>query len=598
MRKNMVHLFAGRPLLYAALLFIQPALHAQVSNPSTWETFVAGKSNVSTRDTFLTQTFAQSPTDNWAYTTTGDVSIVDLAETIIPDAHGPQGLRMPMSARVNFEHFPLDGYEDVIISVHKGGASLMPGEAMYVLTYREGDDEPHALVKEIKPGSYNSFSTTTIDKNPPGIDLFTPEPAADTEGGYYIVDSVCAHGLIPAYSLFAGDGSWDEPALWSHKPAYRHRHALIQGNVRVDRETTCGTLAIGEGSLRLEAAGELSTLRLTIYSDDTQAAGATELRSAGSLAVQETATVVKTFAQKGEWYFLSLPFDVYADGIDPDFQLGDDSDEMNGNYFYLRTYDGEKRASSQSAADNWVVVPRDVAETSRPVLEKNKGYLIALDASADSQTLRFTSAKGALPDDFGRKGEVSIQVSAQGANPDHGGWYLCGNPLPASLPLSQIEPNDALDGYIYLYDGTAYQPHAIGSDGAIPPYSAFFVKAERDTRLTTRESAETGSYSLLSVGSFRSAHLAEPTAARETTVANAGIAPPAARLCLNGNQASIDNLPSDGHLRVLTPAGKIVYERSLRAGDTVLSLPLKRGLYLLVLQAGEYHERRKCLIRP
>ena len=115
MRKNMVHLFAGRPLLYAALLFIQPALRAQVSNPSTWETFVAGKSNVSTRDTFLTQTFAQSPTDNWAYTTSGDVSIVDLAETIIPDAHGPQGLRMPMSARVNFEHFPLDGYEEVKI---------------------------------------------------------------------------------------------------------------------------------------------------------------------------------------------------------------------------------------------------------------------------------------------------------------------------------------------------------------------------------------------------------------------------------------------------------------------------------------------------
>ena len=153
----------------------------------------------------------------------------------------------------------------------------------------------------------------------------------------------------------------------------------------------------------------------------------------------------------------------------PDFQLGDDKSDTNGNYFYVQTYNGEKRANSQSPSNNWEVIPQTIINTSQPIFKKNKGYLIAIDASADRQNLRFSSKAGDIPIDFGKNGQASIPVSInnQSQNQNHNGWYLCGNPLPAPLSLSQIESNSALDGYIYIYDGSTYQPYVIGSDFAI-----------------------------------------------------------------------------------------------------------------------------------
>lgn len=599
MKKSIWHL-SRCAVVCTAFLFVQQITWSQVSDPSTWESFTQSEANRSVRDTFRMQTFEGLPSDNWEYTTKGDVSIEDLSTINIPNTKGDYGLRMPMGSQAAFEHFPLTHYQDVKISVHKGGIHLMQGEEMRVRTYRAGETTYPSIVTLIKSDATNLFSTTIISKNPPGVDIIVPAPAANTQNGCYYVDSVYAHGMIPAYSLYTGSGNWTDPIRWSHTPAYRHRDALIKGEVSIHTGISCGDLHLAEGNILISSTGELSVNNLTIYSDDNASSPSAFLRSSGAIHIAAHATIEKTFAEKGKWYFISFPFDIYASGIDPDFQLGDDTSDTNGNYFYLRTYDGDKRAKQQTDADNWVVVPRTAANTSRPIFQKDKGYLIALDATASRTSLRFTSKAGSVPADFGKNGQASIQVTlnSQSQSQDHNGWYLCGNPLPAPLPLNQIASNPALDGYIYIYDGSTYQPYAIGSDFAIPPFSAFFVKATQNTHLSVQHTPLQAHYQLLSA-SVPLGHAApEPQIARTPTVSNQSLTIKDISIHLSHQTLFIANLPHPGKAELFNTAGKLVYALALEKGNSSIHLPLPQGLYILNIQTGHDQAQYKCVLTP
>ncbi len=563
--------------------------------------------NLSIRDTFRVQTFAGLPCDNWNYTTTGDISIEDISDTEIPDdhvqggGHGTHALRMPLDTRVAFAHIPLTTYQDVIISVRKGGTHLVEGENMRARTYRQGETSYPLLVIAIGESGINPFKTTNIRNNPPGLDLITPAPAANTRNGYYYVDSVYAHGRIPAYSLFTGDGNWNDEERWSHLPAYRHRNALINGNISVNTTTSCKDILIGDGNVRILPTGNLSAHNLTIYHDDGILASSSTLRSSGTINITGKITIKKTFAQKGKWYFISFPFDVFASGIDPDFQLGDNKSDTNGNYFYVQAYNGEKRANSQSLSNNWETIPQTIIHTSQPIFKKNKGYLIAIDASADRQNLRFSSEVGDIPVDFGKNGQASVPVSInnQSQNQDHNGWYLCGNPLPAPLSLNQIESNPALDGYIYVYDGSTYQSYAIGSDFAIPPLSAFFIKANKSTSLSVHNTSEQpANYKLLSTSAPLSSLTSEPQARQDPPVSNQAFSFPGLSYHLKNKTLFIHNLPSSGKVELFTPAGILVFTQAVRAGNPILPIPLPQGLYILIIQTGPYRAQYKCVLTP
>lgn len=599
MKKSIWHL-SRCAVVCTAFLWVQQITRSQVSDPSTWDSFTQSEANRSVRDTFRMQTFEGLPSDNWNYTTTGEVSIEDLSTTNIPNAKGDYGLRMPMGSQAAFEHFPLTHYQDVKISVHKGGIHLMQGEEMRVRTYRAGETTYPSIVTLIKSDATNPFSTTIISKNPPGVDIIIPAPAANTQNGCYYVDSIYAHGMIPAYSLYTGSGNWTDPIRWSHTPAYRHRNALIKGEVSIHTGISCGDLHLAEGNILISSTGELYVDNLTIYSDDNASSPSAFLRSSGAIHIAAHATIEKTFAEKGKWYFISFPFDIYASGIDPDFQLGDDTSDTNGNYFYLRTYNGEKRASQQSMSGNWEVIPKTIANTTQPLFKKNKGYLIALDASADRQCLRFSSKAGDIPTGFGKNGQASIPVSInlQSQSQDHNGWYLCGNPLPAPLSLGQIEPNPALDGYIYIYDGSTYRPYPIGSDFAIPPFSAFFVKANKNTFLTSRSSSTPANYQLLSAIHPLASLKAEPLANQESTVSNQPHSAIGIKYYLRHKTLFIENLPDPGKVELYDPLGTLVFRQSFEAGSSVFHLPLTQGLYILNIQTGHDQAQYKCVLTP
>ncbi|WP_455635833.1 T9SS type A sorting domain-containing protein [Parabacteroides sp.] len=603
MKKKIWHL-SRCATVCTVLLFLQQTIQSQVSNPSTWESFVRSNANISVRDTFRMQTFTGLPYDNWNYTTIGDVYIEDISETNIPDdpeqgrGHGSHGLRMPMNTQVAFEHFTLTNHQDIKISVRKGGIHLVKEEDMKARTYRKGETSYPSLVPDIGESGINPFKTTDIKDNPPGLDLIVPAPAANTQNGYYYVDSVYAHGMIPSYSLFTGSSDWNNEDRWSHLPAYRHRNALINGNISVNTNISSEDIFIGDGSIRISPTGNLSANNLTIYSDDNALASSSTLRSSGTINIAGKITVEKTFAQKGKWYFISFPFDIFASGIDPDFQLGDDKSNTNGNYFYVQAYNGEKRANSQSLSNNWEVIPQTIINTSQPIFKKNKGYLIAIDTSADHQNLRFSSKAGDIPTDFGKNGQASIPVSInnQSQNQNHNGWYLCGNPLPAPLSLSQIESNSALDGYIYIYDGSTYQPYVIGSDFAIPPFSAFFVKANKSTSLSVYSTSEPANYKLLSTNAPISFSTSEPQARQNPPVSNQAFSFPELSYQLENKTLFITNLPSPGKVKLFTPAGILVFTQAVQAGNPILPIPLPQGLYILIIQTEHYRAQYKCVL--
>lgn len=599
MKKRIWHL-SRCVVVCTAFLFVQQFIQSQVSNPSTWESFVQSNANISIRDTFRMQTFEGLASDNWDYAITGEALIEDISGVKdIPNSHGNYGLRMPMNTQVAFEHFTLTNHQDIKISIRKGGILLVEGEGMRARTYRKGETSYPSLVPTIGESGINPFKTTDIKNNPPGLDLIVPTPAANTKNGYYYVDSVYAtrHDsyLFPIY-LETAIGTMR--ICWSHLPAYRHRNALINGNISINTNISCKDIFIGNGNIHILPTGNLSANNLTIYPNDGILASSSTLRSSGTINISGKITIEKTFAQKGKWYFISFPFDVFASGIDPDFQLGDDKSDTNGNYFYVQTYNGEKRANSQSPSNNWEVIPQTIINTSQPIFKKNKGYLIAIDASADRQNLRFSSKAKDIPIDFGKNGQASIPVSInnQSQNQNHNGWYLCGNPLPAPLSLSQIESNSALDGYIYIYDGSTYQPYVIGSDFAIPPFSAFFVKANNSTSLSVYNTSEPANYKLLSTNAPISFPTSEPQARQDPPVSNQAFSFPELSYQLENKTLFINNLPSPGKVKLLTPAGILVFTQAVQAGNPILPIPLPQGLYILIIQTEHYRAQYKCVL--
>ena len=87
MKKGVIHFVQ---YVLVKILFFGAAypLQAQVSNPSSWESFVGSDENRLVSDTLRLQTFGDSEWDNWGYTLTVNSSLIQeksLQLTYIPN---------------------------------------------------------------------------------------------------------------------------------------------------------------------------------------------------------------------------------------------------------------------------------------------------------------------------------------------------------------------------------------------------------------------------------------------------------------------------------------------------------------------------------
>ena len=405
-----------------------------------------------------------------------------------------------------------------------------------------------------------------------------------------MLDSIYATGKIPIYSLFTGTGDWNDTIRWSHLPPLRHRNALINGNATITTNTYCNNAAVSSGNLQIAQNIRLSLNNLDLFETDAS------IRSEGEIIISDHVTFHKTFEKAGKWYFISFPFDVYPSGIDPRFEQKDDTPNDGGNYFYVQSYNGDKRASTNQSTGNWEVAA--INSNNTPLFEKNKGYLIALDEKATEQTITFSSRPDDILVDFGNTGAITIPLDSDitSGNEENYGWYLCGNPLPAPLLLSGIEKNMALDGNIYVYDGSGYKTYSLNSNYALPPFAAFFIKASSPTELkVSSNSTSTKAMEIIQTNLPLNKSIAEPHPAKQNTA----IGNPHTKdfhFFIKDKQLYLRNIPETGYIRLLNMMGQCLLQKEIRQGSQVIRITDRPGMYILQIHSAKYQKHQKVIL--
>ena len=578
MKKNYLRALCRLFVSSAILLPVAP-LGAQVSDPSAWTEFVESSDMPQIIDTFRMQTFSQSDKDNWTYTLSGGAAL----------SEEENAMKIPLEGRIDLDPYSLVEYQRVSVGVVCYSQSIVAGDSLYVkMDNKKGNNRIGAIFP------FKGANTKTLIKlasTPNNIALYALNKKTGTSDGYFLIDSIFATDTTSCYSLFTGSGNWTDNDCWSSLAPYRRRGALIVGDVEVNTSVGCGLISISDGSLTITEEGELTTDTLCMHDTDFS------ISSAGKFTVEKIATIYHTFPEKGKWYFLSFPFDVSLDGIDSRFTLEDDQFEGSGNYLYVQTYDGDKRTATQTATGNWTTFAVATSSDNPIVFERGKGYLVALDEAAEYTTLTFSATEGNIPANFGASASIPVEVATSASNDKSGnnGWYLCGNPLPAPLSLSRISSNTALDGYIYIYNNGEYTPYDINGNYELPPLAAFFVKASAETMLSITDEQPATKAALLRTDSPLSADAAEPrsvaTGILEVIGKDASM-----DMSLEGNVLHLFGLPSSGRLQAIDTAGRVVYSCSLPQGASACSLPLRDGVYILVIEAENYTRRQKFSI--
>ncbi len=588
MKKKVIH-FVQSALVKILFFGASYQLHAQVSNPSSWESFVNSSNNTLVSDTFRLQTFGDSEWDNWEYTTSGTTQIQDVSSVNIDKLGGKMGLQMSLGSRIDFMQYTPTLYTDVKAEIFFGGRYLDKGNNLNIQIYRETGSTTHMISSITKNDSESKYDSLAITNTPLRFDLYTSSSSSNTKG-YYCLQYALAYGNIPTNSLFTGTGDWNDTIRWSHLPPLRHRNALINGNATITTNTYCNNAAVSSGNLQIAQNIRLSLNNLDLFETDAS------IRSEGEIIISDHVTFHKTFEKAGKWYFISFPFDVYPSGIDPRFEQKDDTPNDGGNYFYVQSYNGDKRASTNQSTGNWEVAA--INSNNTPLFEKNKGYLIALDEKATEQTITFSSRPDDIPVDFGNTGAITIPLDSDitSGNEENYGWYLCGNPLPAPLLLSGIEKNMALDGNIYVYDGSGYKTYSLNSNYALPPFAAFFIKASSPTELkVSSNSTSTKAMEIIQTNFPLNKSIAEPHPAKQNTA----IGNPHTKdfhFFIKDKQLYLRNIPETGYIRLLNMMGQCLLQKEIRQGSQVIRITDRPGMYILQIHSAKYQKHQKVIL--
>ena len=539
------------------------------TNPEDWETLVSNKRENPTeavKDTIFLQGFDEEEYNIWDYTVTGKHDFFYPKEEGIRGASDSRAIRLYPGSTLsfNFESLPYDktASKRSEINIPFAVQHVNTGEHLYYFgnwAYRNEQIETDVLKIGKDDVSYYFRQTSKCLAHfqytePDSLALIVYEGTNPSDTGYYCVDSVLWKFYAPLYTLLTSSGNWFDWNNWTHLYPTPHRIGLIQGEVTIDRPAICQSLMTYHADIQFTSQGALRTSGMTsLY----------------------------TFPEKGKWYFLSFPFDVYLEGVDEDFEWGDastDTSSKAANIFYVREYDGVSRSAGGESEANWRVLSPDSFDASQPLFRKGKGYLVAIDETSDTSTLAFTSSGETL--EFTTEMRIPIEADeAQMGDEADNGWFLCGNPYPSSLSLSEIQPNPYLDGHIYVYDGSRYEAYAIGSEHSLPPHAAFFVKATGNTELTIYKE-KTDTRSLITSSALSSLALQRGPVT--------GIESPAPSLLyrIEGNELVLPSLDSPGWVVIYNLQGKLLRKLSVSSGSVRVALPLLHEMLLIQVRTG------------
>ena len=433
------------------LVFYQANAQSEWFSPLQWESLIQDQQkNLIIRDTVLYQGFDSDNPRTINYTVSGKYDFFYPQEEGIQGASDSRAIRLYPGSRLRIDTLIYPALKMAEIHIPFAFQHVNKEEDIYFTTYfysgdTEFDARPYVVksndcsryFREIYVGRQCFYRGRRSDPYRIQIKVTKPTSASD---GYYCIDSLFLVGNIEQYSLLQQSGTWHDHSLWSHDYTSLRRVALIDADVRINQAAECLHLINNQKEIRIQPEGVLHTRQMT---------------------------TLHTFAEKGKWYFVSFPHDVSLEGIDARFQLGDASTvttEPVNNILYIQTYDGRRRAENNRSDGNWTVLSADAFSPEDILLEKGKGYLMAIDETADIQTLSFSSPAN-NSQTFRETLSVPLEANTlQGGDEANNGWILCGNPYPSAVSLQEILPNPDLDGYVYLYNGQDYEAYPIDSD--------------------------------------------------------------------------------------------------------------------------------------
>lgn len=452
--------------------------------PQQWESLVQDpQKNPIIRDTVLYQSFDSDNSLSINYSVSGQYDFFYPQEEGILGASDSRAIRLYPGSTLTIDTLIYPALKMAEIHIPFAFQHVNKEEDIYFTTYfysgaTESDARPYTVMsndcsryfRQVYAGRQCFYRGRRADPYQLQIEVTKPVSASN---GYYCIDSLFLVGNIEQYSLLQQSGTWHDHALWSHDYPSLRRVALIDADVQINQAAECLHLINNQKGIQIQPGGNLRTQQMTTF---------------------------HTFEEKGKWYFISFPHDVYPEGIDSRFQLGDASTittEPVNNILYILTYDGKRRADNNQTSGNWKVISTDEVVPGEVLLQRGKGYLIAIDETAAYQTLTFSSPE---QQQIRLTDNTSVGIEAQllqSGSEAHNGWILCGNPYPSALSLQEILPNPALDGNIYIYNGTDYDSYPIGSNYKIPAGSAFFIKANQDTHLAFQKKDDEASSTML-----------------------------------------------------------------------------------------------------
>lgn len=544
-------------------------------SPLQWKSLVQDpQKNLIIRDTVLYQSFDSDNPLSINYTVSGQYDFFYPQEEGIQGASDSRAIRLYPGSTLTIDTLIYPALKMAEIHIPFAFQHVNKEEDIYFTTYfysgnTEVDAHPYTVIsndcsryfREVYAGRQCFYRGRRSAPYRLQIKVTKPTSASD---GYYCIDSLFLVGNIEQYSLLQQSGTWHDHSLWSHDYTSLRRVALIDADVRINQAAECLHLINNQKEIRLQPEGVLHTRQMT---------------------------TLHTFAEKGKWYFISFPHDVSLAGIDSRFQLGDASTvttEPVNNILYIQTYDGRRRAENNRSDGNWTVLSADAFSPEDILLEKRKGYLMAIDETADIQTLSFSSPAN-NSQTFRETLSVPLEANTlQGGDEANNGWILCGNPYPSAVSLQEILPNPDLDGYVYLYNGQDYEAYPIDSDYAIPAGSAFFVKAVQDTELLFQRKENTASSVILQ-------HTALPYQGKEPGSPSITQAiKPSCKIqyTIRAGKIHIQNSQA-GELIVYTVLGKEVKRMRLLEGEGEYALPQSAGMYFLRIISGTQTETVK-----
>lgn len=557
------------------LVFYQANAQSEWFSPLQWESLIQDQQkNLIIRDTVLYQGFDSDNPRTINYTVSGKYDFFYPQEEGIPGASDSRAIRLYPGSRLTIDTLIYPALKMAEIHIPFAFQHVNKEEDIYFTTYfYSGDTEFDARPYVVKSNDCSRyFREIYVGRQcfyrgrrsaPYRIQIKVTKPTSASEG-YYCIDSLFLVGNIEQYSLLQQSGTWHDHSLWSHDYTSLRRVALINADVRINQAAECLHLINNQKEIRIQPEGVLHTRQMT---------------------------TLHTFAEKGKWYFVSFPHDVSLEGIDARFQLGDASTvttEPVNNILYIQTYDGRRRAENNRSDGNWTVLSADAFSPEDILLEKGKGYLMAIDETADIQTLSFSSpADNSLT--FRETLSVPLEANTlQGGDEANNGWILCGNPYPSAVSLQEILPNPDLDGYVYLYNGQDYEAYPIDSDYAIPAGSAFFVKAVQDTELLFQRKENTASSVILQHAAlpYQGKEPGSPSITQEIK--------PSCKIqyTIRAGKIHIQNSQA-GELIVYTVLGKEVKRMRLLEGEGEYALPQSAGMYFLRIISGTQTETVK-----